>query len=301
MLTIVTKRMDRVTLVRCYSLKDVARYTKTLNEAKNHAANGFLKRFNREHSTLFTKAYEGKASSTGISFTFSSVQKKSAIAIGVNPALMSEDDWADFLSFLETMFDYGGKEVWESFRLSKLEIAMDVKVPFSEMVCFAPQITEIDTRYLNNGTLYIGHKFGHRSFCIYDKRKQLAEKKKVDLGHDRTRIEVRHRNLGKTFGQLEGMAAPFGRLIAIRKLALNRLMQRHPLDYKLKAFIESIMDGQTAQEAYLELDSYTRKRITKLVRQGALQLNSEKMNWLHWFAQQQHDLKTRFLGQVQCN
>lgn len=287
-----------MTLVRQFkTFKDKEDFIATWGLINDSAKNGEgLMKFSKEHATVFAKSYGGTTWGTAVSYSFFSVQKHSAIAIRFTPSMLAEADWLDFVSFLDCMFYYGAKEVWNTFKVSKLEIAMDVKVPLSEVVCFAPKITEIDTSYLKHGTLYLGHQFGHRSYCIYDKRKQVSEQKHVDLDHDRTRIEVRHRNLGKTLGQLEGMAEPFGRLIAIRKSALFRLLKKYPLDIYLKAFIKSIFAGQSGQLAYLELDSYTRKRITKLLRQSALPLNSEKMNWLHWFAQQQHDLKIRFLG-----
>ncbi len=297
MITIKTRRLDRVTLVRRYlSLKAEASFLAALGVANIHACNGYLKKIGKEHATVFTKSYDGKASSTGISFGFSSVQKRPAIAINFTPSLLAEDDWVDFFSLMDTMFDHGGKEVWESFKVSKLEIALDIKVPFSEVVCLAPQIKTVDISYLKRGTLYLGHEYGHRSYCIYDKRKQLAEKKKVDLDHDLTRIEVRHRNLGKTLGQIDGLANPFGRLIAIRKTALVLLRDSHPQDFEFRAFVKSILAGYPAQYAYLELDAYSRKRITKLLRKGALNLNGEEQHWQGWIIQQQSMLKIRFAG-----
>lgn len=74
------------------------------------------------------------------------------------------------------MFDGGPSEVWSSFKLSKLEVAMDVKVPLQELVCVVPKITEVNQQYQAKGTLYLGHKYGARSYCIYNKRKQLLEK-----------------------------------------------------------------------------------------------------------------------------
>lgn len=297
MITIKTRRLDRVTLVRRYlSMKANAEFLGAMGVANVHASNGDLKKFSKKHATVFTKSYAGKTWGTGISFSFSSVQKKPAIAINCTPSMLAEEGWADFSSLLDTMFNHGGKEVWESFKVSKLEIALDLKVPFSEMVCLAPQIKTIDISYLKSGTLYLGHEYGHRSYCIYDKRKQLAEKKKVDLDHDLTRIEVRHRNLGKALGQLDGLANPFGRLIAIRKTALIRLRDSHPQDFEFVAFVKSILAGYPAQFAYLELDAYSRKRIAKLLRKVALSLNGKEEHWQDWIVQQQNLLKTRFAG-----
>lgn len=292
-----TRKLDRVTLVRRYlSLKAEASFIATLGMANIHASNGYLKKFKNEYSTVFQKSYHGKAWGTGISFSFSSVQKKPAIAINFTPLELAEDDWGDFCSLIDTMFNHGGKEVWESFKVSKLEIALDLEVPFSEMVFLAPQIKTYDISLLKSGTLYLGHEYGRRSYCIYDKRKQLAEEKKFYLNHDLTRIEARHRNFGKTLGQLEGLANPFGRLIAIRKAALVQLRDSHPQDFEFRVFVKSILAGCPAQYAYMELDAYSRKRIAKLLRKGALSLNGGEQHWQNWIVQQQNTLKTRFAG-----
>ena len=302
MVTVMTRRLDRITLVcRYQSAKAGACFLGTLAAANIHAINGELKKFKYKHSTVFNKSYDGGTSSTGVSFSFSSVQKKPAISIKFTPALLGEADWVDFRSLLETMFNFGAKEVWENFKVSKLEIALDVKVPFSEMVCIAPKITEIDFSLVKDGTLYLGHKLGHRSYCIYDKRKQLHEKKKVDLDHDLTRIEVRLRSLGKTLGQLDSLTSPFGRLIAVRKKTLSRLLEQYPLDLYLKSFIKTIIAGCPAQYAYLDLDGYTRKRISKLLRTNGLNLNGAEGYWQVWITRQRQNLLKNFLGAELCS
>lgn len=286
-----------MTLVRRYmSINAEIEFIGTLGVAKMSASNKDLKMHKKEHSTSFVKLYPGKLWGTGVSFNFFSVKKKPAIAINCTPSKLADDDWADFLAQLEMMFPFGPQEVWKDFRLAKLEVAMDVKVPFDDLVCLVPKISAFNLNYLSKGTLYLGQRYGHRSYCIYDKRKQLADKSGVELGHNVTRIEVRLRSTGKTLGQLAEFGAPFGNLMALRKSALPKLLEKHPNSNELKTFVGALLDGEVAQQAYLDLSPYSRKLLLKLLRPAALKLNSETKNWSKWFAEQQAVLEGRFIG-----
>lgn len=244
---------------------------------------------------LILASYPGKVSGTGVSFSFFSIKKSPAVAINCTPSKLADDDWADFLALLETMFPFGPPQVWKSFRLAKLEIAMDVKMPLGDLVCVVPKVSAVDSSYLHEGTLYLGQRYGHRSYCIYDKRKQLADKSGIELGHNVTRIEVRLRSTGKTLGQLGEFAPPFGNLIVLRKSALSKLLDKNPHSNVLKVFVEAVLDGAIAQQVYVDLSPYARKSLLKLLRPVALKLNSEAKNWSKWFAEQQIALESKFL------
>jgi len=292
-----TRRLDRIVLVRRYpSVKAWEEFNGTLGVAKTGVGNGDLNMLSKKHATTFRKSYPGKQWSTGISFDFFSVQKKPAIAINVTPSKLADDEWADFLALLTTMFPYGAKQVWKVFRLSRLEIAVDIKVPLNELVCLAPKVTIVNQKYLEVGSLYLGHKFGRRSYCIYDKRKQLAGKDKIDLGHDLTRVEVRLRQTGKTLGQLDEFSRPFGNLLVLRKSTLIKLQEQHPHSIELAAFVATVLAGGVAQQAYLDLEPYSRKQLMKLLKPKALNLNAKIENWGAWIIEQRLALQARFLG-----
>ena len=285
-----------MTLVRRYpSVKAWEEFNGTLGVAKTGVANGDLKMLTKKHVTTFHKSYFGKEWSTGVSFDFFSVQKKPAIAINVTPAKLADDDWADFLALLTTMFPYGAEQVWKVFRLSRLEIAVDVKVPFDELVCLVPKVAIVNQNYLKKGTLYLGHRYGRRNYCIYDKRKQIADKESVDLGHDLTRVEVRLRQTGKTLGQLGEVCSPFGNLLVLRKSMLIKLQEQHPHSVELATFVKMVLAGGVAQQAYLNLEPYSRKQLMKLLKPKALNLNAKIENWAGWIAKQQMALQARFL------
>ncbi len=297
MITIKTRRLDRITLVRQYkSLKAESEFLGTLSVANVYAQNGDLKKYTKKHATTFVASYAGKAWSTGVSFNFFSIQKCPAIAINFTPSKLADDDWADFLGLLETMFPFGAKQVWMKFKLSKLEIAVDVKVPLKELACLVTKVTEYDSTYLPKGTLYLGHKYGQRSYCIYDKRKQLVEKAHVDLGHDLSRIEVRLRPKGMTLQQIGSVIRPFGNLVALRRVALDKLQKAYPLSIELKAFVKSVLAGQLAQQAYLDLDPYSRKLLMKVLKPNGLNLNGKEQDWGVWIEAQHQALKSKFMA-----
>lgn len=297
MITVQSRRLDRVTLVRRYiSIKAWEEFCGAIAVANMCACNKDLKKIKEEYSTSFTKSCSGKVSKTNFSFRFFSVQNKPAISISCTPSKFADDDWAEFLAQLTIMFPFGPQQVWGGFRLAKLEIAMDVKVPLDDMVCVVPKVTAVDSSYLHEGTLYLGQRYGYRSYCVYDKRKQLVDDSGVELGHNVTRIEVRLRSTGKTLGQLGEFGPPFGNLLVLRKSALSKLLDKHPHSNDLKAFVEAVLDGAIAQQVYLDLSPYARKTLLKLLRPVALKLNSEAKNWSKWFAEQQITLESRFLG-----
>ena len=286
-----------MTLVRRYmSDGALGEFIGALGVAKSNLGPDELQMMSDEHATVFTKSYSGKKWKTGAFFRFYSVNQKPAISIGFTPSKFSDEDWADFLSLLTIMFPGGPEQVWSGYRVSQLEVAVDVQVPFHELICLAPKVTEIDLQYLKRGTLYLGHEYGRRRYCIYDKRKQLAETSDVDLGHEMTRVEVRLRHTGKVLGQLESIVRPFGNLLVLRRSRLFALQKQNPLSIELKAFVGAISKGAVAQLAYLDLDPYSRKLLLKLLRPIVLSLNGKAPKWEEWISKQQLALQTRFLG-----
>ncbi len=297
MITVMTRRLDRVTLVRASNSHVVEQAAiASFGIANDYAKNGDLKKQPKKHRTIFTKSYPGTYKGTGVSFDFFSINGKLAIAISCNPSKLSDDDWADFLGMLEGMFDGGPSEVWSSFKLSKLEVAMDVKVPLQELVCVVPKITEVNQQYQAKGTLYLGHKYGARSYCIYNKRKQLLEKKAVDLDHDLSRVEVRLRNIKKPLGEFSTLCQPFGNLLVVRKSSVIALQKKTPTSIELNVFSKGLLAGGVAQNIYLDMDSYSRKLLLKRLKSVALNLNGTTDNWNGWVKRQAEMLESRFLG-----
>ena len=70
--------------------------------------------------------------------------------------------------------------------LKRMDIAYDVKVSPDELVC----LDNSKTWNIYKGTRYYGAK-GENQLVIYDKRKEIADNQKRDIGHELTRVEYR--------------------------------------------------------------------------------------------------------------
>lgn len=305
MLTIACRRIDRVKLIRTFPTQsEMGVFNGALYGVNVQADNKELKKQNnlKAHTTEFIRFGKGKQGGTDFRFRFLSVKKSAAIAIDFTPSMFGNDMWAEFIGAMDVLFEFGAAYVWENFRVSSLEIAYDVKAKFQGVVCIAPGVTTINSNDLDKGTLYLGNEYAHRSYCIYDKRKQLFEKKKVDLPEERTRIEVTLRSLGMTLGQIVVLDRPFGNLLAVRRELLEKLAKKYSGDVAVLNFIESIFAGKIAQEAYLELNSGGRKRVAQVLRQHAFTLHSDGDVWKKWIVSQCNQLQTRFYGATdKCN
>jgi hypothetical protein len=288
--------LDRIRLVRRYALEsELNEFIGALDVAKSNVEPDDLKVMFKNHATIFAKSYAGKEWKTSVSFRFFSVKKSPAIAIDFTPSKLSEEDWADFLSLLAVMFPGGSQQVWTQFKVAKLEVAVDLKVPFNDLVCLAPKVSKVDVQYVKRGTLYLGHENGRRHYCIYDKRKQLVETGGGDPGYAMSRVEVKLRPSGMLLQQINEIKRPFGNLLVLRKSQLSVLKKKNPLSIELDVFAKAIAKGATAQWAYLELDSYSRKLLLTLLRPPALKLNGSVLRWGAWISMQQQALEARFL------
>ena len=70
--------------------------------------------------------------------------------------------------------------------LKRMDIAIDVKVDPHELVC----LDNSKTWNIYKGTRYYGVR-GENQLVIYDKRKEIADNQKRDIGHPLTRVEYR--------------------------------------------------------------------------------------------------------------
>jgi hypothetical protein len=104
------------------------------------------------------------------------------------------------------------------------------------------------------------------------------------------------RHTGKTLGQLGEVCSPFGNLLVLRKSMLIKLQEQHPHSIVLADFVTTVLAGGVAQQAYLNLEPYSRKQLMKLLKPKALNLNAKIENWAAWIAKQHMALQARFLG-----
>ncbi len=297
MITIVIRNIDRVRLYQSYGpYPESQGFTSALVTADQHIDSWGLEKKSSKYCTTFAKRLGIGASSTSIAVKFFPVHLKSGIAIDFTPKKLTDEHWDCFRSMLDKLFDGGHQKVFDDFKVTKLEVVFDVKVPFDEIICIAPGVGVENLHYLAKGTRYLGHKGGNRTYCIYDKRKQLADKVKVDLGHDRTRIEVRLRHLKKTIGEMASVKKPFGELIAIRKKSLLQLCHLYPDDKVLQTFAADVSVGVSPHAAYLKLEKLHKKNLAARLRSGALNLNGKAGQWETWIEQQAKQVIEKFHG-----
>ena len=303
MITILRRRLDRIRLFRSYAtFIEKKEFLSAMVALQNHAADWGMKKKLSKHCTTFSKSFGEGATTTSVAIKFFPVNVQSGIAVDFTPSKLTQEEWSHFRDILKTIFAKEVHQILSDFKLTRIEIAMDVEVPFDEMLCIAPRIATENLNYLKKGTRYLGQKGGMRTFCIYDKRKQLAEKAKVDLGHDLTRIEVRLRRSGKSLAEIATIQKPFGKFIAVRRAALSKICDKFPDDPVLQAFASSVVDGGSAQEAYLKFSKHYRKHLLKLLAPCSLRLNGKDEAWGAWISQQSSQVLSNFSGtEHQCN
>lgn len=286
MITILSRKLDKVSLLRVYKGVDKVDFNGSLGQANLHASDGSLKKLKEKYCTVFTTPYTGKFESTALSFTFFSVRNNPAIAIKFCPSKLSDDEWADVTSWFAVLF--GVSEVWDNFHISTAEIAVDVRLPYSDLVFLNPGTKTSDKTYHEVGTTYIGARKGRRSFRIYNKQKHLAEKKGKQLTHPLTRIEAIHTGLKLSLNEIVGLKNPFGRFIALRKDELLTLQQKHTKDIELSEFCYQIFTGSTGHDAYWAQSPISRKRIVKIIKPHSIKLNAPDDAWNTWLNKTQN-------------
>ncbi len=295
MLTILRRKLDRLRLYRTYSaFPETQEFMSALFGLEKMAAAGEMEKKPGKHCTRYSKRIGSGVNRTSVAIKLFPVKGSASIAIECTPSKLEPSEWADFREMLDKLLAGGASEVVSHFTLSRVEIAMDVKIPFGEAVCIAPGMVTENLKYLADGTRYLGQKGAKRTFCIYDKRKQLADRVAVDLGHDLTRIEVRLRHLGKSLAEMAGIERPFGNLLVLRMSALNKLHQSHPEDVVLDTFVSAVGNGGSAQEAYLKLSKHYRKHLLGLLAPHSLPLNGKADFWGDWIQKKSKLLVSNF-------
>lgn len=285
MITIINRKLDKLRLIRTYPTKYWKQeWKESLGVAKDFVKSGELKQITGKYRTVFWKAYEGKDEPTGLRIAFGSSKNGFIIAIDFTPSKLTSDEWADVKGYFDSIVGVG--TVWTDFRIQVMELAMDVKRPMSDFVFIAPALRSSYTPLLKYGTLYLGAKYGQRSFCIYDKQKQLKEVKKKSIPHPLTRIESRRRGGQVTLSKLLQVQNPFSSLLVVPRDRLDKIKKHHPTDTVFLTFRANIVKGMTGHDAYWEHDAEERKRIVKLLRPHALKLDGSNKHWTQWVTKQ---------------
>lgn len=306
MLTIQKRTIDRIRLLRQYGDGIAAKkdFISVMARTQELAASLGLKKTPGKYSTTYTKSFGLGINATSVAIKFYSANKQATIAVDCTPRKLTLLEWGVFRGVLEALFNGGAKAIWNNFEIGRLEVAMDVKVPFDELACLAPGVSIENLNYLAKGTRYLGQKGARRTYCIYDKRKQIAEKLDVDLAENITRVEVRLRGTKKTLGQLEEFKNPFGPLVTIRKTALKLLCKKYPDDDLLFKFVSVIESGGSGQEAYMNLSKHSKKQLLHRLGEFSLNLNGDDAHWKKWLGRNYQWMHEHFfsdeIGAINC-
>lgn len=293
MITIINRRVDKLRLIKTYPTKHTkSEYNKCFYMAIANAKHGHLKRITGKYRSIFVKEYNDGDEKTTLRFDFGPSKNGSTIAIDFVPRLLTDKAWGDVGALFSELF--GENVVWNTFKIQVLELAMDVKRNMDEFVFFAEGIKSSNTNFLKNGTLYLGAKYGKRSFRIYDKRKQLKDKKGKFIGYPLTRIESVHRGLQITLAKLQTVPSPFSRLISLPKEKYQEIKKTHAASKVTVSFIKAIESGLTAHDAYWMHNADARKHLLKVIRPYSLKLGASHKHWADWVERQLLALKTQF-------
>ncbi len=105
--------------------------------------------------------------------------------------------------------------------VTECEFAVDIKdAKFHDYLFLDRKIRSGSSGFRMVGSDYVGSHRSNRNFLAYDKRKELLDHKKYELGHDKLRIEARIRGAYRfPLKEIAGFASPFNSLLVINRYA----------------------------------------------------------------------------------
>lgn len=269
-------------------------YKSHLGAAHQQVAKGDFKLIHVPHQTVFYKPFKGANEKTGLRISFGSSSAGTYIAIECTPRKLTDDEWIEARECLTSIF--GGPEfIAKKFRLFELEFAVDIPQPISNFIYVAPRLRAKNTLAEIKGWTVFGSKQGNRYIRIYDKKKQLKQKKGILVSHPQTRIEVVRRRLETTLDKCISFPNPFGEIIALPRHLIPDIRKKYPTDYALSHFCGKISKGATGQVAYWDIeDADLRKLVCKRIEPFAFDLVGKASEWDKWISAELSCLKERF-------
>lgn len=183
-------------------------------------------------------------------------QKSFRTWITFNPSKMSEQSFAELSGYLKILFYNGWETLLLRASLNRIDVAIDVEgASYGNYLYVDRRLRTGFQGYINDGTTYAGKEMSTREICAYDKRKELLEMQKIEIGHERLRIEARVCYPSKyRLHDIYEIKNPFDSfMVADRFLASN-------LKYTpMKALLERMDAGLSANQAYWENPLFKRK------------------------------------------
>lgn len=174
-------------------------------------------------------------------------QKSFRTWITFNPSKMSDQSLFELGCHLNNLFHHGWSSLLSRASLSRIDVAIDFEgISYGDYFYVDSKLRKGHSSHMKNGTTYAGKKKSTREVCAYDKRKELLEKKKIEIGHERLRIEARICYPSKyRLHDICEIKNPFDSfMVADRFLARN-------LKYTpMKVLLERMDAGVSANQAY---------------------------------------------------
>jgi hypothetical protein len=311
MITILNHKIDKIRLYRKFTPKKMDVYSAILKATSNYLTKVPQHLVGNTYITIFHEACDGKpfgtlakdndqSVSTKIIYTFSGTMDHGGV-VGIEfcPFKLSEENWESFRTLLTITLPYGAASLVQTFKVSSYEYATDVLLPMEELKCLViPFVKHVNTHFHEDGTLYLGHDYSPTSHKIYDKQKQLNEKKFVTVDKDVTRFETTVKGGGLRLTTLHMMKPPSSRVLLVQSSLLTKYLSNHPKEFVRNFVVDVLHGGSTAQELYLELPPKQRTVITKALKPLAINLNQyepTELKWKNWITGKQNEILKNIL------
>lgn len=281
MITIIRPKLDKITLSR--SFPSLTEFNNSLGRAIYKRTIGELcyPKFKvSKYQTVFVKQYPLDESPC-VYYKFGSTKKGALAWVDFTPTKLDLDSWIDSIYTCVEIF---GDDFFQDFSIQNIELDMDIRRPMEDFIFIAPKTRIENTYYQQKGSIYLGSKYSPNSFIVYDKQKQLYEKKQKVIPHSLTRIEARIRRVNLPMSQLSTLDNPFKSILVIPRKRLTNI----PLNKPITAFLDALQAGRTGQEAYQQQHKEGRRTLLQALSQKALRLGHCK-SWGLWL-KHQHDL-----------
>lgn len=176
-------------------------------------------------------------------------QKSFRTWITFNPGKMSDQSFFELSGHLDMLFHKGWKSLLERASLNRFDVAVDVaEASYCDYLYVDRKLRTGVGKFIEEGTTYVGSERSTREICAYDKRKELLEKQKIDLGHELLRIEGRVCYPSKyRLDDIGEIKNPFSSLIVVDRLQASKMSNA-----LVKAFLKRVDAGIPANQAYWE-------------------------------------------------
>jgi hypothetical protein len=141
-----------------------------------------------------------------------------------NPSFLCQD--AITALEVQFMFMFNGEyaEFFDAAKISEVEIAIDIEGVQKESCFFVDRKVRVHNPLLEaQGTLYLGGENSKNQLCIYDKQKEVKEKRGVSFPQPWTRIEATLRGSGLALNEMHTLKCPFESLLVIEAAKLKAM------------------------------------------------------------------------------